>query len=291
MEKVTTCLWFDTQAEDEVKFYSSVFKNLKTGRMARYNEASAKISGQEAGSVMTLEFNVEGTKFLGLNGGPQFKFSPAISLSVACESESEIREIWEKLSSHGKIRMGLDKYPWAPLYGWTSDKFGLDWQLTFVTSPRSQKVVPSLLFTGSLLGKGEEAIKFYTNALEFSKVERMVKDEKTKTITYSEFKLRDQLFSLMEGQSPHDYESSMATSFVIYCENQFEIDKYWNKLQAGGGSPGQCGWLKDKYGFSWQIVPSILAELLTNPATSKRTMKALLTMHKLDIEGLKKGLT
>ncbi len=158
MQKITPFLWFDDQAEEAAKFYTSIFKNSKVGKIVRYGEEAAKISksGRPPGSVLTVEFEIEGQKFVALNGGPLFKFNESIS-------------------------------------------------------------------------------------------------------------------------------------FVVNCETQEEVDYFWKKLTADGGQESQCGWLKDKFGVSWQVVPTILPELLSDKdaAKSERVMKAMVQMVKLDIGKLK----
>lgn len=158
MKQITPCLWFDTRAEEAVNFYASVFKNSKIGKTLRYDESSAKVSGMPAGSVLTIEFEIDGNKFLALNGGPLFKFTEAIS-------------------------------------------------------------------------------------------------------------------------------------FMIDCKDQAEVDYYWDKLISGGGEESQCGWLKDKFGVSWQVVPSAMSQLLgsKDTAKAKRAMKAMLTMKKLIIKDLEEA--
>jgi predicted 3-demethylubiquinone-9 3-methyltransferase (glyoxalase superfamily) len=158
MQKITPFLWFDNQAEEAVSFYVSVFKNSRIGSTTRYEEESAKASGQQKGTVMTIEFQLDGQDFIALNGGPQFKFTEAISFSVNCETQEE-------------------------------------------------------------------------------------------------------------------------------------IDKLWTMLTADGGAEVQCGWLKDKYGLSWQIVPPVLIEMLADPdhEKAKRVMQAMLQMKKIDIQTLKQA--
>jgi predicted 3-demethylubiquinone-9 3-methyltransferase (glyoxalase superfamily) len=156
MQKITPFLWFDNQAEEAAKFYTSVFKNSKIGKILRYDEASAKAAGRPAGSVLTVEFEIGGQKFTALNGGPQFKFNESVS-------------------------------------------------------------------------------------------------------------------------------------FVVNCDTQKEVDYFWEKLTADGGQESQCGWLKDKFGVSWQVVPTVLIEMLKDKDSekSKRVMKAMLQMQKIDIKKLK----
>jgi predicted 3-demethylubiquinone-9 3-methyltransferase (glyoxalase superfamily) len=119
MQKITPFLWFDDQAEDAVKFYVSIFKNSKIGKVTRYGEAGTNVSGRPRGSVMTVEFRLEEQDFIALNGGPQFKFTEAISLSVNCRTQEEVDDLWSKLSAGGEE---------GPC-GWLKDKFGLSWQI------------------------------------------------------------------------------------------------------------------------------------------------------------------
>ena len=121
MQNITPCLWFDGNAEEAVKFYTTIFKNSKMGKTARYTEAGQEIHRRPAGSVMTMEFELNGQKFTALNGGPLFKFTEAISFQVHCETQEEIDYYWEKLSVGGD--------PNAQACGWLKDKFGLSWQI------------------------------------------------------------------------------------------------------------------------------------------------------------------
>jgi predicted 3-demethylubiquinone-9 3-methyltransferase (glyoxalase superfamily) len=121
MEKITPFLWFDHQAEEAVKFYTSIFKNSKVGRVLRYDEQAAKAAGRPVGSVLTIEFEIEGQKFVALNGGPQFKFNESVSFVVNCDTQKEVDYFWEKLTADGGRESAC---------GWLKDKFGLSWQIT-----------------------------------------------------------------------------------------------------------------------------------------------------------------
>jgi predicted 3-demethylubiquinone-9 3-methyltransferase (glyoxalase superfamily) len=116
---ITPCLWFDDQAEEAAKFYVSIFKNSRIGRIARYGEAGAQVSGRPKGSVMTVTFRLNGREFMALNGGPIFKFTEAISLIVNCKTQKEVERLWEKLSAGGATGR----------CGWLKDKYGLSWQI------------------------------------------------------------------------------------------------------------------------------------------------------------------
>ena len=134
MQKITPFLWFDDQAEEAVKFYTSIFKNSKIGKTARYDKAGEKVAGRPAGSVMTVEFQIEGQDFIALNGGPIFKFTEAVSFVVTCKTQAEVDKYWKKLSAGGK----------KVQCGWLKDRFGLSWQ-----------IVPTVL--GELLSSQEAA--------------------------------------------------------------------------------------------------------------------------------------
>ncbi len=140
MQKITPCLWFDTQAEEAANFYVSVFKDGKLGAINRYDEESAKASGQPAGTVLTVQFEVNGMEFLGLNGGPAFKFNEAVSFMINCDDQDEIDYYWAKLSA----------VPESEQCGWLKDKFGVSWQVApknmdeLVSTPAAMKAMLSM---------------------------------------------------------------------------------------------------------------------------------------------------
>lgn len=282
-QKITPFLWFDGKAEDAANFYTSIFKNSKvTGTMP----------GPD-GSVMSATFQLNGHEFMALNAGPMFKFSPAISFFVTCETEQEIDDLWRKLSPGGKVLMELDKYPFSEKYGWLEDKFGLSWQLSVGES--SQDIAPSLLFVGNQFGKAEEAINFYTAQFPNSKINMVARytaeeHDKEGNIKYASFSLGGQNFNAMESSHNHAFTFTPAISLFVKCETQTEIDEFWEKLSAGG-EKNRCGWLQDKYGVSWQIVPPVLGKMLSDPdrKKAKRVMDAMLQMDKIIIEDLEKA--
>jgi predicted 3-demethylubiquinone-9 3-methyltransferase (glyoxalase superfamily) len=146
MRKMTACLWFDDRAEEAAKYYTSIFPNSKVTRMLRYDAAAAEASGRPEGSVLTVDFELDGNRFVGLNGGPEFQFSPAISFMVECENQDEIDYYWEKLTAGGDEK--------AQQCGWLADKFGVSWQivprvldemLADDDRPRAERVMKAML--------------------------------------------------------------------------------------------------------------------------------------------------
>ena len=146
MQRISPCLWFDDQGEEAAKFYTSIFKDSKIGDVTRYGKEGYEIHGREEGTVMTVEFEIEGQKFLVLNGGPVFKFNEAISFQVYCETQEEVDYYWEKLSEGGDEK--------AQQCGWLKDKYGVSWQIVPTIlikmlkdkdSEKSQRVMKAML--------------------------------------------------------------------------------------------------------------------------------------------------
>ncbi len=269
---IKSCLWFDGQANEAAQYYCSIFPNAKI---------------LEVHPLVTT-FELSGTKFMGLNGGPMFKFTPSFSFTVFCESIDQTNELWDKLIVGGKALMPIDKYEWSARYGWLEDKYGLSWQITLAeTEAETLKIVPSMLFTDTLFGKAEEAINFYASIFGNSSTTLLVpfpeEDENAGKVMYSEFKLSNNDLIAMDGAGAHGFAFNEAVSLVVDCDTQEEIDYYWNKLTEGG-EESMCGWLKDKYGVSWQIVPAITGKLLMDPEKGERVMQVVMKMVKIDLD-------
>ncbi|MEW6702753.1 MAG: VOC family protein, partial [Bacteroidota bacterium] len=220
MQKITPFLWFDSNAEEAVKFYVSVFsafggKNSKTGSTTHYDESSAGASGQKKGSVMTASFNINGQEFTAINGGPAFKLNPSVSFFVYGKTAKEVEELWNKLSAGGKVLMALDKYPFSEKYGWVKDKFGVSWQIIISTGEIEQKIIPSLMFTKNS-GKAEESINFYTSVFKdakpgnFFRYEAGQKPDEDSSVAYADFTLEGQKFAAMDGGHMHDFSFNEA---------------------------------------------------------------------------------
>ncbi len=287
MQKITPCIWFDDQAEEAVKFYTSIFSNSKMGDILRYDASSSEASGQPEGSVLTIPFTLEGLEFLALNGGPIFKPTPALSFSVSCETEQEIDDLWKELSEGGFVMMELQKYDFSPKYGWLNDRFGVSWQLNMGAA--EQKIRPSFMFVGKNNGQAEEAMKFYTSIFPNSKIDEVYRYEKGEGdteghIKHATFTLDGEHFIAMESGMNHKFTFTEGVSLMVNCRDQKEIDFFWDKMSAVPESE-QCGWIKDKYGVSWQIVPIGHEEWVSTP----EGMKAMMEMKKLDIATLKKA--
>lgn len=269
------CLWFDGKAREAAEFYCSVLENT--------------VITSENNIVVTFESS--GQKFMCLNGGPEFKINPSVSFYIICKSEEEIDRLWEALINGGSALMPLGKYDWSSKYGWVSDRYGVNWQLSYGgVEDVSQKISPVLMFTGDQCGKAEQAFNFYISVFRNSKVKsiaRYLKGENDVegTIKHAQFYLGNKIFMSMDSSYQHQFSFNEAVSFVVECDTQEEIDYYWERLTEGGEEV-QCGWLKDKFGISWQVVPAILGKLMSDPSRAERVTAAFLKMKKFDIEKL-----
>jgi predicted 3-demethylubiquinone-9 3-methyltransferase (glyoxalase superfamily) len=296
--KIIPNLWFDRQAEEAARLYTALFKNSQVGPITRSGKAGFEVTGLAEGTVMTVEFEIEGQKFIAINGGPLFKFNPSISFLIACDTREEVGAIWEKLSEGGTALMEIGVYPFSEKYGWIQDRYGLSWQVMYMGDRKiNQKITPTLMFSGEQWGKAEAAINFYTSLFQNTRVGDIMRygqgmePDKEGTIQHAAFTLENQEFAAMDSARVHNFNFNEAISLMVQCYDQKEIDHYWTKLISDGGQEGVCGWLKDKFGVSWQVTPTILAEMLRDPDKKKveRVTNAFLKMKKFDIAELKQA--
>ena len=294
--KIIPNLWFDRQAEEAARLYTSLFKDSKVGTVTRATKAGFDIHGLPEGTVMTVEFELAGQAFVGINGGPLFKFNPAISFLVACKTKEEVDGFWERLSAGGPgPLMELGEYPFSPWYGWTQDRYGLSWQIMHAGDrPITQKIIPTLMYVGAQAGRAEEAVRLYASIFGHSGIGEVMRygpgedPDKPGTIKHVSFTLEGQEFAAMDSAYPHAFAFNEAISLMRACDTQAEIDAFWDKLTANGGQESMCGWLKDKFGVSWQIAPAVLQDMLHDRDTKRveRVTDAFLKMKKFDIEAL-----
>lgn len=303
MQKITPCLWFDMNCEEAITFYTSTFPNSKISHIQRYPEGMTEEPMQSmSGKIITAFFTIDGLDFQALDGGPIFKKNSSVSFFVNFDpsrnqnARGDLDQLWAKLSEGGVVRMPLQEYPFSKHYGWVEDRFGVNWQL-ILTDPDGEprpNIIPSLLFTKNASGKAEEAAQFYVSVFKNSRIGTVAKYPDGMPggvdggVMYEDFTLESQWFTAMDGGPEHDFEFNEGISFSIDCTDQEETDYFWNKLREEGGVESECGWLKDRFGFSWQVVPHRLGELLSSPDTAKanRAMSAMLGMKKIDIAAI-----
>lgn len=268
------CLWFDNNGAEAIALYKTVFKNVQLV--------------QQAGVVNI--FSIEGQQFMALDGGPIFTKNPAISFMALCQTEEEVESYYHKLAEGGKVMMPLDAYPWSKKFGYIEDKFGVSWQLYFgEIGGAKEKFVPTLMFVGDNAGRAEEAINLYCSLFPLSNIQGIARypegPDKGK-VMHAQFDIDGYTLMCMDSSADHKFNFNEGVSIVVNCKSQQEIDHYWNGLINDGGVESRCGWLKDKFGVSWQIVPAEIGKWMSNPATAEKVMGEFLKMQKIDISKL-----
>lgn len=301
VQKITPHLWFDQEAKEATEFYASIFPDSKVTNITTLHNTPS-------GDSDIVSFELWGQKFMAISAGPFFKFNPSVSFMVnfdpllfdrSSSPEKEAREkidrVWEKLAEGGTALMPLDKYPFSERYGWIQDKYGLSWQL-ILTNPEGDPrppILPSLMFVGDKAGRAEAAINFYLSVFKNSKLGVVNRHgphqepDKEGTVMFADFMLENYWFAAMDSAHEHNFAFNEAVSFMVSCDTQKEIDDYWEKLSAVPEAE-QCGWLKDKLGISWQIVPTAMDEMMSKGTQEQidRLTQAFLPMKKLDIAKL-----
>lgn len=290
MQKITPHLWYDKEAKEAADFYVSVFKNSKQKNITT-------IHNTPSGSVDIVTIELMGQDFTLISAGPLFKFNPSISFLALFNSPEAVDAAYEKLSAGGMALMPLGSYPFADRYGWIQDKFGLSWQLFFsANTPNLNMIKPFLMFVGKQCGRAEEAINYYISVFHDAHVDGVIAygeneaPDKAGAIKHAAFTLEGQGFAAMDSAHEHKFAFNEAISLMVHCDTQEEIDYYWERLTAVPEAE-QCGWLKDKFGISWQIVPTNMNKLFMEKDEQKsaRVTEAFLQMKKFDIAKLQEA--
>lgn len=277
------CLWFDGTGNEAAKFYVETFDGKIT-----------------ADSPVVVNIEIFGQQLMILNAGPQFEKNASISFMILCETEKEVEKYWEKLTENGLVLMELGEYPWSKKYGWVRDKFGVTWQVYLGEKTGDQKIVPTLMFIHQNNGKAQNAMELYTKIFPNSKIGNILKygdgvgdenHEIPENVQHSDFQLDGYTFFCMDNSYDHAFDFSEGISIVVMTHNQEETDHYWDSLIENGGRESMCGWLKDKFGVSWQIVPKKLLELMNGEDREKgiKVMQAMMNMKKIEIADLEKA--
>jgi predicted 3-demethylubiquinone-9 3-methyltransferase (glyoxalase superfamily) len=289
-QKITPNLWFDGNAKEAVDFYVSAFPDSKVVSTIYYPKSAAEgladFQLNMAGKELTLDFELGKQRFTAINAGPEFTFNQSISFLVNFDpsrddpARDHLDELWGKLIDGGTALMPLDAYPFSKRYGWVKDRYGLTWQL-ILTNPEGEPrpfIIPSLMFAGKNTNHAEEAITFYTSVFKDAKqgaLARYTEDTgpaKAGSLMFADFMLAGQWFAAMDSGVQMDVAFNEAVSFAVFCKDQAEIDYFWEKLSSVPESE-QCGWCKDKYGLSWQIVPQNMEELMKKPSAFAHLME------------------
>ena len=295
MSTITPHLWFDTQAKEAAEFYAAVFPDSSVTSVTTLRDTPS-------GDSDVVAFRVWAQDFMAISAGPLFSINPAISFianfdpSRDGDAASLIDQVWAQLAADGTVLMPLDAYPFSKRYGWVQDRYGVSWQL-ILTDPAGEPrpaIVPALTFVGDVSGKAEEATDFYLDVFGDGERGQLVRypegmaPDVPGTVMFSDIRLGDTWIAAMDSAREHDFGFNEAVSLAVSCADQAEIDRYWDKLSAVPEAE-QCGWLKDRYGLSWQITPAEMGEMLSNGTSEQiaRVTQAFLPMKKFDLAALR----
>jgi len=287
-QTIVPCLWMDAEAEAAAGFYVKTFRGGRVVATSHYPASADNPSGKPRGSVLTVELEIAGFRFTALNGGPMFKMNPSVSFFVFCENVPEVDRLFAALAPEGKVLMPLGAYPWSEKYGWVQDRFGVSWQVMAGHRPPGGAVIaPCLMFSDAQKGRAEEAINVYTRIFggRVEALERYAEGEgPAHLIKHGRFVVAGQDMVAMDSHVSHGVTFNEAISLQVMCADQPEIDRVWAAL-GEGGQPGPCGWLKDRFGFSWQVVPADIARFIASPdaPARDRAFAAIMKMGKLDL--------
>ena len=288
--RITPHLWYDREAVEAAEFYTSALPDSKITDVS-------KITDTPSGDCDIVSFELCGQPFMAISAGPLFKFTPAISFLVRCATVDEVDELWGKLAEGGSALMPLDSYPFSERYGWTADRYGLSWQVMLDTRGEiDQKVIPTLMYVGDVCGKAEEAATHYTSVFPKSEIQYVDRygegdaPDQPGTARHLAFTLNGYNFAAMDSAHEHEFSFNEAISLLIGCDSQEEIDHYWEALSAVPESE-QCGWLKDRFGVSWQVAPANLEALLSRGTEEQRSRvtQAFLQMKKFDLAEIERA--
>ncbi|WP_426278470.1 VOC family protein [Chryseobacterium sp. S-02] len=275
------CLWYDGDAKESADFYCKVFDGKIT-----------------ADTPVVMNIEIFGQKLMLLNGGPHFTKNASVSFMVICDTEAEVQKYWDQLLDGGMALMPLDAYSWSKKYGWVQDKYGVTWQIFLGEKASEQKLVPTLMFINENNGKAMEAMKLYTSIFPNSKIGNILRygdgseghsiPEPAENIQHAHFEIDAYTFFCMDNSYDHQFNFNEGISMVVMTDDQEQTDHYWNALIANGGRESMCGWLKDPYGFSWQIVPKRLIQLMSDPDQEKaqKVVQTMMKMQKIIISDL-----
>lgn len=293
-QKIIPHLWFDKEAVAAAQFYSSAFLDAEVTHQS-------KLTGTPSGACDIVSFRIGDQSFMAISAGPYFKINPSVSFMLNFDppkdpnAKKSLDELWAKLLPGATVMMELGEYPFSKHYGWLSDKFGVSWQF-ILTNPAGEPrpfIIPSMMFVGDVCGKAEEASDFYISLFQNSKrgiIARYpagLEPDKEGTVMFTDFMLSNQWFAAMDSAHKHDFAFNEAVSYIVHCETQEEIDTLTKALSAVPEAE-QCGWVKDRYGMSWQIVPRIMHEMMAKGSQEQidKLTQTFLPMKKLDIAKL-----
>lgn len=295
MQKITPNVWFNGDAAEAAQFYADAFPRGSVVATTHYpTENLPDFQTEMAGKPLTVDVDLGGFVVSLINAGPEFPLTPAISFmlnfdpSVDDDARRSLDRVWASLSEGGQERIPLGEYPYSPRYGWIQDRYGVNWQLMLTNAEGEHRpfVVPNLMFAGAAQNRAAEAREFYTSIFPDDRTGTVAEyPEQTGpapagAVMFSDFMLSNQWFAAMDSGAEQDFTFTEGVSLAVACRDQAEIDRLWQALSSVPEAE-QCGWCKDRFGVSWQIVPANMGELMERP----NAYQNMLAMTKIEIDG------
>ncbi|MCB9779380.1 MAG: VOC family protein [Alphaproteobacteria bacterium] len=266
------CFWLHDGAAEAVATYTSIFPNSRV---------------RSAGPLV-WDLEIQGQPVMLLQAGPMYRAGPALSLHVRLSDADTLRRAWDALCEGGKVFMPLQEWPWSPLYGWVEDARGIGFQLALVDAEDDgPRVIPGLLFVNERCGRARDALAHYTDL--FAQVGGpdaaavVVPPPPGDVVPFAMMRLAGTPVAVGDGPGQHAFGFDEGGSLFVGCQTQAEVDGLWEGLIADGGRESRCGWLVDRFGVSWQIVPTALLRLLGDPQVAGPVHEAMMGLNKLDI--------
>lgn len=295
-QKIIPCIWLESRAREAAAWYTGIFPESAC-------EYEAVLPDTPGGEAVILTVNLWGSRIQLLEAGPMFERNPSFSYMVACATCEQAEQLWQALSDGGRaqVRMPFDRYPFCEKYGWLTDRFGISWQVMHDGGQAVQRITPALLFTDEIGGQAEEAMNSYCALLRQRGIDAGGMEGhlqytapaqavgKAGLLATGRFRLAGREImvmdsAVMDSTVKHEFTFNPMQSFIIYCTDQAEVDYFWRNLSADAASE-QCGWLKDRFGVSWQIIPEVMEDMMANGSREQiaRLVQSFVSMKKLDI--------
>ncbi len=270
------CFWLKDQLTEAASFYEGIFPN------------SSRLSQ----NPYVVQTSLDGCKLMLLGGNEQSKPNATASLFITCDSKEEVDFYYHRLMDGGTIMMELGKYDWSEWYAWVTDRFGISWQIYLgKLDDVGMRVVPCFLYVNNRFGTAEKHIDRLQTLFSDFKSHGLLKYPDAMEgiggkVMHAQFQINDQVVMAMDGPGEHHFEFNEAFSLVVECDDQLQIDHFWDGLIGEIGHPSKCGWLTDAFGISWQIVPKELGIWMSDPQTGPQVAQRLFQQSKIIINEL-----
>jgi predicted 3-demethylubiquinone-9 3-methyltransferase (glyoxalase superfamily) len=295
-QRIVPCLWFDDEAEAAASRYADAFPNARVDAVAHFPRSGPNPANMPPGSVLTVDVTLAGFRVTLVNGGPIFRPNPSLSFHVRLPDAAAVDALYAVLADGGMDLMPLGEYPWSPRYAWLQDRYGVSWQVMARPDVATPSIVPALMFAGPHHGRAREAMAAYSTVFPGSSVrhvEDFVEGEggEVGTVKHAELELLGEPIVVLDGGAFHAFGFDEGASLQVLCADQAEVDRMATALAADGGEEGPCGWVRDRFGLWWQVVPEAVTGWLTSgdEAGRDRVFQALMPMKRIDVATLERA--